>query len=506
MEGKFEEIDGVKYFVTDDDRYQFIHALDIVNQAHIFGSLHEKKTICHKDINYEGVYIEGELDLSNVIFLKPFVIHYSIFSKNIVFTDSHFEEAVDFSDSFFEEEVNFFNSRFKGKTDFFDSLFEKVAYFTSSHFEKMTSFYNILFKDDVVFTGSHFEKEIYFTSSHFEKAASFFNILFKDNADFTDSYFKEVINFTSSRFEKNASFSSSQFAGESASFFLCECKGLMTFCNTTFDSRGTDFSEIDISGKLLIEERENRNETVNRTFPNKTYFHNIHLTSDRITVFRNIDLSSVSFTGSDIVKMDFRHVHWQSILFKPWWLFSKRNVVYDEERICNPSEQEELRENRTYQELYRQYRELRLSLEGQKDYSQSERFYLSEMLARIKMEPRITAIILWLFGLISDFGFSIVKPLIMLMLCIFLLFPCLYSQVDLIFKTGNNQGKPVPAYSLDIVSYSLKISRFSKDIHVTTEPTGSNYFLLIMLNILQFLVTILFTGLFLFGFRKRFRR
>ncbi len=48
MEGKFEEIGGIKHFITDDKKYRVVQTLEIVYHAQIYGNIKKKKQFAIK--------------------------------------------------------------------------------------------------------------------------------------------------------------------------------------------------------------------------------------------------------------------------------------------------------------------------------------------------------------------------------------------------------------------------------------------------------------------------
>lgn len=158
---------------------------------------------------------------ANAIFVQTYVG--SKFSLQECFTESrfincHFAQQVSLLNTAFHREAIFENCTFEGRicaqrvtchemASFCDSVFFGHNLFRECRFDGRTWFHHVQFEESVSFSGSHFSGEAQFNHASFRTGASFDGVLFDGTSDFDACSFGEGLSFRNARFAKPAFFS-----------------------------------------------------------------------------------------------------------------------------------------------------------------------------------------------------------------------------------------------------------------------------------------------------------
>ena len=126
-----------------------------------------RKIQMNEPIDYQGVIVEGNLDLSK--------LKISIVSSPIKITDSQIKGAVLFNGILFQKALDFKGTKFFGNVDFSNSIFSVDSDFQDTVFMESANFANSRFDDDANFYEANFNKEGNFYGSEIKGSAIFIN-------------------------------------------------------------------------------------------------------------------------------------------------------------------------------------------------------------------------------------------------------------------------------------------------------------------------------------------
>jgi hypothetical protein len=213
-----------------------------------------------ESVDYDGVTVIGDLDLSNLSLRKglrenhllkrfPIIISTiritnsqidgqlrldrSIFEEDIDFTQTEFRDQVSMAKSRLKGYVSFSGSKFAESADFSGCRFDEFADFSGSTFREDAYFLETIFNEDTNFRGSEFHRDVYFGGSIFKRYADFSEITFNRYASFRASQFEGYAYFSESHFSSDASFSATQFNSD-ASFMESKFEGDASFRGSQF--------------------------------------------------------------------------------------------------------------------------------------------------------------------------------------------------------------------------------------------------------------------------------
>ena len=436
------------------------------------------------DASFSGIIggptFNGDANFNNVIFKKDVVFHYATFNGDAYFNNAVFEGDVDFSgiikcklalneDSngkIFKEWIEYILSErrvvFEGYVGFNNSIFKKDAYFSA------------IFKEKVDFINSTFEGKVNFTGSIFNRV-EFYHTTFNSHADFRNICFRLLL-FADCIFEDVALFKKDEIKFERR-------------INQYIDSlkipdiqkefrRDKIICQIEICRELDILKNENLAIFLNTQFLNKH------------TKIENFPLSKTSFLRTDVREvMILCNIKKEEILSHKL-LKIKENRKDKDKKLENELkelldiEYDEIINQFNYESVLAEYRNLRISIENNRTYVEASNLYKMEMeliketsfkklnekisKSKLKIMAIIFAIfvlfigllytiliitiifavillknknemedykiifegiIIYLYGFLSDYGESILKPVIISAVLIYL-FPILVPILD----------------------------------------------------------------------------
>jgi len=243
-----------------------------------------------ESVDYDGITIIGDLDLSNLSLRKelkenhllrrfPIIIstiritnsqiegalklERSIFEEDIDFTRTEFKDQVSMAESRLKGYVSFSGSKFAESADFSGCRFDEYADFSGSAFKEDAYFLETIFNEDINFRGSEFCRDVYYGGSIFKKYADFSEISFDRYASFRASQFDGYAYFSESQFSGDASFSATQFNTDAsfmeskfegdASFRGSQFKGYLSLMRARFQEIA-DFSKSQFSSDVYLTE------------------------------------------------------------------------------------------------------------------------------------------------------------------------------------------------------------------------------------------------------------
>lgn len=130
----------------------------------------------------------------------------------------------------------------------------------------------------------------------------------------------------------------------------------------------------------------------NTTFNGSLDFRQVTFGDNGSVFFTSTSLEKALFSGTDVTKCEFNRVAWPRI--------QKRRSVYDEVFQDTSDDYESLRE---------EYKRIRLSYEGKRDFLAAADFHIGEMRMRMRSERGLSWLTTWLYGILSNYGESHVR-------------------------------------------------------------------------------------------------
>jgi uncharacterized protein YjbI with pentapeptide repeats len=279
--------------------------------------------------DFRGVFFPGPFDPANLFGSRSF-------AKAVYFSESTFTEGADFCEAIFKEEVNFLGATFEEWADFSMATFTKEAFFPKATFMKVADF-----SRETIFM-----EEANFQQSTFLDYANFYEAIFKKKADFSWATFKEKAEFLRTSFEEEAL-----------------------------------FTGVTIQGRVVFQSLNPQ------AWKFKGVFEELQFSTGGVLRFQDLSLAQVSFAGTDLRQLEFRHVDWNfyshcqavydEVLLRqhekkePWfWTWFLENAPY----VDPPQEWTD-----RYGEVERLYRDLQVNYESVNDSKSSSDFHYGEM-------------------------------------------------------------------------------------------------------------------------------
>jgi uncharacterized protein YjbI with pentapeptide repeats len=358
-----------------------------------------------------------------------------------VFCDCTFTDVTSFSHVTFHERTYFDRAKFLKYSDFALAQFKKGVSFAGVHFHDLVRFSHAIFEDKSQFKYCIFDYDVDFSRIQFYKGPNFRNAEFRRNTDFTRTNFHEEIRFGKSNFSEKFS---------------------------------TKFIEINRG----LNERENMP-------PPEFDFYNIIFPPSVELI--NIDLTKTKFRLCDITKLR---------LIECTFVDQKhRLVLFDEVREFDRLEETE----RRYSRASVLYRQLKSNFDNEKNWELAGKAYRSEMHMLRKIFKKefvqkkgcttatFDLLIYGFYGFLSGFTQSYVRPLILLLASIFIIFPLCFYNLE------NNSFSESIQKSLNAALPYLKV-----------DVNGLTYEVWWFKSLITLISTILLT-FFIIALRKRFK-
>jgi len=160
-----------------------------------------------------------------------------------------FGDFADFSGTTFDTDMSFYGATFGKDASFVGASFRGIANFEKSHFGDRTTFARAKFFGYVTFSNSIFGADIQFSAAKFEGFSNFSRCQFGHFADFDEAKFGPIADFSAaifrsvsfilSRFDRMAKFSGAMFG--SADFERAEIGAFSSFSGETWDKLRSSF-------------------------------------------------------------------------------------------------------------------------------------------------------------------------------------------------------------------------------------------------------------------------
>lgn len=263
--------------------------------------------------------------------------------------------------------IDFLNVQFDHDVYFNGFIFPMVTEFQSAHFGGLASFKDAQFTGLASFRDAKFTKEAIFSYAQFTEEASFSHAKFKEDAIFSDAQFTEMASFMSAQFTEDADFTSSCFSSE-ARFVFTKFSKKVIFFNTRFDDGG-NFGFAEFGDQVAFDVAR---------FKNPAYF----TLAKFKRFFPSIGGETLSGKSSLTARADF----WPKVADY------SADASHLEVAISSCAH---LRHNMTAQGLP----------------DEAHFFFRREMDLRLRLSQGVKKLPLWLYGKLSDYGYSYGRPL-----------------------------------------------------------------------------------------------
>jgi uncharacterized protein YjbI with pentapeptide repeats len=390
--------------------------------------------------------------------------------------------------------------------DRFHVLLEKLendATVESCHFEGFRfpgiSFTGRTFSKPLAFSSATFSEEADFSETTFSEEADFLAATFSKKANFFAATFREEADFSETTFSKKADFAGATFS-QGATFNLADFKSDAEFTNVVFGGRSHFSGDSDnccFSGEQPCS------------------FENLVLEPGATVTFERVNLSRVTFLDTNLELIRFFDVIWHR--------HGTRIALWDE--FC-PVE-----DNRDFEKIAENYRQLVINYENKRDFEMAEAFHVGEMeMRRKKRGQGIKLKILrktreWvnvysMYRLLSHYGTSYRRGVAVLAVLHFLF-------AGIFLYTGFQPTQKFLQEPVEVIEYNLLPIEGYVPVSLAQWCSDYSESLLYTLSILTFqkdrfyeplkgwsqlwtaIAVLLFTGqaaLVLFAIRRRFKR
>ena len=215
----------------------------------------------------------------------------SIFGDKADFLRSRFGDGANFSGSIFGDKADFLRSRFGDGANFSESRFGDGANFSESTFGDRANFSESRFGDEANFSESTFGDRANFSHSTFCLGVNFFGATFGYKANFSEAYFGCIVNFFDARFEIAVTFSGATFDGESIFSASTDASEEAHFFDISFENT-TFHDPVDFSNRRFLGKTSFRH----AVFKGVPFFHNCQLHQD--TDFFGTDFQDTQSQGA----------------------------------------------------------------------------------------------------------------------------------------------------------------------------------------------------------------
>ncbi|WP_299617078.1 pentapeptide repeat-containing protein [Pelagibius sp.] len=318
------------------------------------------------------------------------------------------ESTADFSDQVFEEDADFASFVFPGSTSFHGATFGGTAEFGQVRFEDEVDFQGVTFEDQArfglaVFKGyagfgqATFKRGAWFQKAKFGGAALFEHALFVSRAGFHEAVFERNSAFAAVNFEGDAEFVQATFS-ELAAFQEATFEGQAKFSQAAF-TRGVRFRRVNFNGPAWFRQCG--------FFGATDYSQSRFLRSADFNAIETTTAFSLAGATFQVVP-DFVQAHFSEAL--------RCDDISIATKSFRPRTWAEAKDGfKGNPDLPARWRALkRLAIQGH-DHEHEQIFFKGELLARRWHADKPWSAAFWfgvLYQWLSDFGRSLLRPLV----------------------------------------------------------------------------------------------
>jgi len=243
------ELSGLKLPTEHVERTEIEKHLELSDERRVIGS---KISIANSEVR-------GEVDLSNARCLEPIAFNGVKFEGKASFQEAEFGGTADFGGSEFAGDASFLGARFSGDADlsesrfggdasFLGARFSGDANFGGSRFGKFADFSTSVLGGGASFERAEFAGEADFEVAEFGGDADFSRAVLSGYANIQRAEFDGEADFSGAKFRGEAEFQGTQFGGD-AKFQRAEFGGDADFEDAQF-GKSADFSATVLGGSI----------------------------------------------------------------------------------------------------------------------------------------------------------------------------------------------------------------------------------------------------------------
>lgn len=335
---------------------------------------------------------DGVADFTKFVFPSARYAHRE-FKAKCVFRGATFTQDADFSGATFRRGANFVNAWFVQNADFGGATFRQDADFSTA-----------------VFMGG-----AYFGAANLTEGDKLFPATFTQDADFSWAFFDQDADFNGARFSGEAQFEEAGFE-ESAIFSLATFQEGAQFRKASFNKNEKDEPTL---------------------FFNVARFEKPHA----VTFYRNY-LGQALFHNCDVSEVVFSDVRWRRRgSNRKRMLFEELpNLDIEKPWAVDLRAPEGSADERNYGLIAETYQQLKKNYDDRRDYWTAGDFHYGEMEMKRLSSRRKNRVVRWLhrylglaawYKYASQYGESHVRPAVLLLIFLLVLFPAIYPLIGL---------------------------------------------------------------------------
>jgi hypothetical protein len=365
----------------------------------------------------------------------------TLFAGRADFNDTRFAEDAHFNHATFASQARFDGARFDGEGGFHKTRFAGLAHFLGARFEQGSNFEESEFRGNAVFGGASFSGQSFsggctanFERSAFSKRAFFSEACFVGNTRFKKAKFggvteflrvnfSEGVGFESAIFLDEAQFGGSTFSGDAAFSSACFGKDAH-FEQVTFENHSN------FGGSLFLEGGFFSGATFKgcMTFATARFCHMAVFCGATLPI-AEVDWRR-AFSGAlfqfvfDLQGVDQKSVSALSGATLDRGVLLTRNSELDDNKLHAKALQLALGADKredALRALEDGAQKLKLAMERDSDKLREQRFYRLELRARRKQSdaPVMEKLFSGLYALTANYGASIGRPFLLLLVLVF---------------------------------------------------------------------------------------
>ncbi len=324
------------------------------------------------------------------------------FKGNAVFDKADFKGYAEFNQAVFSDTAWFRDADFKSNAEFNDADFKGNAKFHEADFSGNAEFNEADFSGNAEFNEADFSRHAEFKGADFKGNAEFYKAVFLGDAKFNEADFSGRAEFREATFKGSAGFQKAVFS-KTAHFMQTGFDGLTSFDNCLFKG-DTNYRTAQVSRTFLLSgaQFEQTPDFIQARFAEAPSLHDIHIKSQRFRVARLASVKAL-FKGD-------------AELADRWRALKKLSVAAH-------------------------------------DHDSELRFFKGEVFAKRRL-----FFVGLLYSLFSDFGRSVLRPLLLWALGLFGFAWCYFSQAGGRWADVLNWWLPCDAGTGNAVCAALGLS------------------------------------------------
>lgn len=223
------------------------------DRANFSGDTNFDDVFFSKRVNFDGAKIVGDASFNRAIFVEEARFEDVSFSGFTKFSWANFLAEAQFNQSTFSfahfdnatvfGEANFLAATFSMDASFRGAIFNGEVSFESARFSAAAGFIRAKFSEDADFSDAVFARPTYFQGATFLGNVRCYRATFSEEVGFTAATFARIVRFDNAKFLGYVSFNGANFSGD-ASFETAFFSGLAGF-------ESAHFSGISFSGAIF---------------------------------------------------------------------------------------------------------------------------------------------------------------------------------------------------------------------------------------------------------------